>query len=48
MAVAVFVVLLRFVRGKNWWAKLRPGLQCTAGGGHGLLGGMAALGGPFL
>ena len=24
MAVAVFVVLLRFVRGKNWWAKLRP------------------------
>ena len=24
MAVAVFVVLLRFVRGKNWWPKLRP------------------------
>ena len=24
MAVAVFVVLLRFVRGKNWWTKLRP------------------------
>ena len=24
MAVAVFVVLLRFVRGKGWWAKLRP------------------------
>ena len=24
MAVAVFVVLLRFVRGKAWWAKLRP------------------------
>ena len=24
MAVSVFVVLLRFVRGKNWWAKLRP------------------------
>ncbi len=24
MAVAMFVVLLRFVRGKNWWIKLRP------------------------
>ena len=24
MAVSVFVVLLRFVRGKNWWPKLRP------------------------
>lgn len=24
MAVAVFVVLLRFVRGRNWWPKLRP------------------------
>ena len=24
MVVAVFVVLLRFVRGKNWWPKLRP------------------------
>lgn len=24
MAVAVFVVLLRFVRGKRWWPKLRP------------------------
>lgn len=24
MAVSVFVLLLRFVRGKNWWAKLRP------------------------
>ena len=24
MAVAVFVLLLRWVRGKNWWPKLRP------------------------
>ena len=24
MAVAVFEVLLRFVRGRNWWPKLRP------------------------
>ncbi len=33
MAVAVFVVLLRFVRGKNWWAKLRPGCSVLLAAG---------------
>ena len=39
MAVAVFVVLV---------AEAAPRVQCAAGGGYGLLGGVAALGGPFL